>query len=216
MKSPVPEKSETYREQAEQLYGVTDDASRRRVIRQCLIAPAWIVTIIPLIFYLRFGEVGPLGWGLTVFFIVYVLLTAIGLFFSDKKEFHTQVEVRRDWLDRVGAFWLVACAFGPLLGWILTSGVIPVTDATWRWLYGGRVLCATLLPVLTALPLTRYLDGNSVMIGLPILVFVTLLPILTAVNAGRDLWEGPRIQKNLTGATERVLKHTRRRLSAAP
>ena len=63
--------------------------------------------LVPLIFYLdslRYGraEVGPLGWGLTVFFVMYCLLTAIGLYFRPRTEFHSPVRLRGDWADRVG------------------------------------------------------------------------------------------------------------------
>ena len=34
--------------------------------------------------YLRFHEVGPLGWGTTVFFAVYCIVTAIGLYFGPR------------------------------------------------------------------------------------------------------------------------------------
>ncbi|HWW74733.1 MAG TPA: hypothetical protein VNZ44_05005, partial [Pyrinomonadaceae bacterium] len=86
---------------AESFFGVTDEASRRRVIRQCLVAAPLYAAGIPALFYLRFGRVGPLGWGTTVFFVVYCLLVAVGLFFRPLAEYHTPVRARGDWLDRV-------------------------------------------------------------------------------------------------------------------
>jgi len=38
--------------------------------------------------------------------------------------------------DRIGAFWLVACAFGPFIGWLIT--LFGVTESSWRWQYLAR------------------------------------------------------------------------------
>jgi hypothetical protein len=65
---------------AKTYFGVTDEFSRRRVIRQCLLGAAEASVLPPCLFYLRFRKLGPLGWGTTVFFVVYLLLTAIGLY----------------------------------------------------------------------------------------------------------------------------------------
>lgn len=196
---------------AETFFGVTDEASRRRVIRRCFVSAAEFAAGIPALFYLRFGEVGPLGWGTTVFFVAYCLLCAVGLYFGPRGEYHTPVRARGDWLDRVGAFWLVGCAFGPFFGWILTTGTIPVTASSWRWLYALRVLLAAVVPAALALPLTRYVRGKSALVSLPLLVFVTLLPISSAMNVSLDLWEGPSPRPSQTGGrTELHLKHTAR------
>jgi hypothetical protein len=168
----------------------SDSVSRREAIRQLLVTAVLSAILVPLLFYMRFGEVGPLGWGMTVFFVVYCLLAAIGLYFLPRQDYHTPVPLRGDWVDRLGAFWLVSCAFGPFFGWILTSA-LPLTVMSWRSLYGLRVLLAAGLPLITALPLTRYLRGKSVLIALPILLVVTSLPIWSAVNVSQDLWEGP-------------------------
>jgi hypothetical protein len=67
----------------------------------------------------------------------------------------------------------------------------PFTPTSWRWLYGLQVFLAAGIPLLLTLPLTRYVRGKSTLVALPILVFVTLLPVLTALVASQDLWEGP-------------------------
>lgn len=81
----------------------------------------WSFVLIPALFYLQFGEVGALGWGATVFFAALCLLVAVGLHFHGRHEYRTPVALRNGWLDWIGAFWLVACAFGPLFGWALTA-----------------------------------------------------------------------------------------------
>jgi hypothetical protein len=168
------------------------------------------------LFYLRFREVGPLGWGTTIFFIVYFLLCAVGLYFRPRTAYHSPVTLRGDWLDRMGSFWLVGCAFGPFFGWIITTGVFPITLNSWRWLYGLRVIMAAAVPIILALPLTRYVRGKSALVALPLLVCVTLLPVSSAMNVSRDLWEGPIVQQaRSTGQPELYLKHTERSLGSA-
>ncbi|MCW5849737.1 MAG: hypothetical protein KIT87_06615 [Anaerolineae bacterium] len=196
--------------------GVTDDASRRRAIREWLAAIPQLTVLIPFIFYLRFGEIGPLGWGLTVFFDVYCLLWAIGLYFQPRTEYHTPVRLRGDWADRIGAFWLVGCAFGPLFGWVLTEA-LPITAHSWQWVYGLRVVLAAGVPVLLALPLLRYVRGKAATVALPLLLVITLLPVSTAMQVGQDLWEGPSVrQVGSTGGAELYLKHTERSLGSVP
>ena len=198
---------------AQTYFGVTDEVSRRRVIRQCLLGAAEAAVVTPLMFYLRFGRIGPLGWGSTVFFVVYLLLTAVGLYFRPRTEYHSPVSSRGDWLDRVGAFWLIGCVFGPFFGWVITSGTFPITQSSWRWMYGLRLLLAAVVPLVLALPLTRYARGKSARVAVPLLVCVTLLPVSSAMNVSLDLWEGPLVrQVGSTGQSELFLKHTWRSL----
>jgi hypothetical protein len=157
---------------------------------------------IPLIFKFRFGVVGDMGWGTTVFFVAYCLLAAVGLFFGPRTEFHTTVTPRGDWRDKVGGFWLVACTFGPFLGWVATN-VLPVTADSWRWVYGLRVFLAAGLPLITAIPLTRYVRGKAAWVSLPMLILITLLPVSSAFSVSRDLRDGAR---------QGLLVHTGRRI----
>ena len=176
-------------------FGVGDDnVSQQQAIRRLLISAVLFAVLVPGLFYLQFGEVGSLGWGMTIFFVVYCLLAAIGLYFLPRPVYHSPVPLRGDWVDRLGAFWLVSCAFGPFFGWVLTS-TFPLTVVSWRWLYGLRVFLAAGLPLITALPLVRYLRGKSILIALPVLLIVTMLPIWSAVNVSQDLWEGPVVRQ---------------------
>src|SRR6201999_2194471 len=95
------------------------------------------------------------------------------------------------WLDRIGAFWLVGCAFGPFFGWLVIEAWRPLTTESWYWLYFLRAFLAAGLPVLLALPLLRYARGKSRMVGLPLLLIITLLPVSTAIGSIQDLLEGP-------------------------
>lgn len=204
---------ETSRKVAETFFGVTGDkASRQKTIWQLLAGALACAVLIPALFYMKFGEIEGLGWGTTVFFVVYCLLAAIGLYFQPLTDYHTPVRLRGDWVDRVGAFWLVSCVFGPFFGWVITSA-FPLTVASWHMLYGLRVFLAVGLPLITALPLTRYLRGKATWVALPLLVVVTMLPIMSAVNPSRDLWNGPVVrQVQSTGKYELFLQYTEQTL----
>lgn len=190
--------------------GVTDDVSRRRAIVEFVSGVPNITVLIPLIFYLEFGAIRPLGWGCTVFFDVYCLLWAVGLYFRPRTEYHSPVRLRGDWIDHVGAFWLVGCAFGPLAGWFVTE-VFPITQSSWHWLYGVRAFLAAGVPIILALPALRYVRGKSSLVAIPLLVVITSLPISTALWVIQDLWEGPIVrQAQSNSQSEFYLKHTER------
>lgn len=190
-------------------FGVTDATSRATQIRQFLEGAAWAVAVIPAVFWLRFREVGPVGWGLTVFVAVYCLLAAFGLFMVPRREFHTTVALRGGWGDRLGGFWLVACAFGPFFGWIVGE-MLPLSVGSWRWALGAKVFLAAVLPVATAVPLFRYARGKAARVVIPMLLVVTLLPVMTARNAVLDLIEGARPMNEDDGAGVYELRHSGR------
>lgn len=211
-----PSPKETADQVAKAFFGVgSDKASHQTAIRQLLVGAVECAVLIPLLFYWRFGNIGGLGWGTTIFFVAYCLLAATGLYFRSRTEYHTPVRLRGDWADRIGAFWLVSCVFGPLLGWIITSA-FPITVTTWRWLYALRVIVAAGAPLITAVPLTRYLRGKATWVALPLLVVITLLPIWSAVNVSRDLWEGPMVrQVQSADQPELYLQYTEQSLGLA-
>jgi hypothetical protein len=175
----------------------SDDA--RREVYRWLKAAAWAAVVVPALFYLRFGEISAFGWGFTVFLVALCLLVGVGFHASARADSRTHVAgaedipvvaARGDWLDRVGAFWLMACAFGPFFGWALAS-VFTLTAGNWRWLYWGRVSLSVGLPLMTALPLVRYVRGRNAPLMLALLVGVTALPVWSAWWTLLDLRDGP-------------------------
>ena len=86
-----------------------------------LMGAVWVLLLVPAGFYLRFGTVGSFGWVFTIVLIVFCLLAGLGFFFIDRPDYHTTVTPKNDWLDKVGSSWLLVCAFGPLLGWMITA-----------------------------------------------------------------------------------------------
>lgn len=169
----------------------------------------------PLLFYLRFGEIDGFAWGFTIFLVVFCLLVALGLYIQPRTQSHPQIRLQNNWVDRLGAFWLISCAFGPFFGWVITS-IFPITLDSWQGLYTLRVILAVGLPVLTALPQVRYLNAKTIFVALPLLIIVTLLPFLSIINISRDLWEGPQMsQVQFTNQSEMLLRHTQKNLGPA-
>lgn len=169
--------------------------SATRMARRFLLGAVGLAVLMPALFYLQAGRLDALSWGFSVFFVVLFLLMALGFFFMHRTEYHTPVAMRGDWLDKLGGFWLVACGFGPLVGWMITSPLFGLTLDSWRRQYTARVAFSIALPVLTALPLLRYARGKAAMIALPLLVGLTSLPVLTASWSLWDLLAGPVVKE---------------------
>lgn len=165
---------------------LNDDNSR--LVRRYLFAAVEAAIAIPLLFYWQFGQVSWFAIGFTLFLAVLCLLIAVGLFFQTRASFHTRVPAANKIGDRIGAFWLVACAFGPFFGWLITA--VPPSAGSWRGQYLSRVFLAVVLPVLTAIPLLRYARGKAALIALPLLLGITALPILSCWWVIGDLHDG--------------------------
>src|SRR4030095_16221375 len=102
----------------------------RQIVKRFLLAALWAAVLTPLLFYLKFGSLNWFSISFTIFLVVLCLLFALGVFIQNEPEYHTHVPTEHSLADRIGAFWLVACAFGPLLGLIVTG--IPPTAARWK------------------------------------------------------------------------------------
>jgi len=189
-----------------------------RVLWRWGLAALTAAACVPTRFYLETGEAPPIAWGASVFLATLCLLVGVGMYFARRTEYHTRVEARGGWADRVGAFWLVACGLGPFFGWALASA-FTLTEGNWRWLYWGRAGLSVGLPALTALPLLRYVSGRGAPLMLALLLGVTALPLWSAWATARDLWEGPsnlRVRPPSPGARDmeyRHLSHTNRVLA---
>jgi hypothetical protein len=211
------DKTSTAEKVARAFFGAGDDpASVRRAVRRWLGAAASAAVLVPAIFYLYFGRLDGFAWGVTVFLVVYCLLSAVGLYFLRRPAYHTPVALRGDWRDRIGAFWLMACGFGPFFGW-LTTNAVPLTLGNWRWLYAARVVLSIAFPVITALALLRYVRGRGAVVMLALLLGVTALPVWSAWPALQDLVSGPQSQQAQAASpkdskSEFYLPHTHQEL----
>jgi hypothetical protein len=176
----------------------SDAAGNRRSARAFLIAAAQAAVFVPAIFYLRFGEINAYALSFTAFLVVLCLLVALGYSIPDKRAGvrpEPQTPAAKVGLfGRVGAFWLLACAFGPFFGWLVTAPAFPVTEGNWWWRYVARAALSVGLPVLTALPLFAYARGKYWHIALLLLFGVTSLAAWSGANTLRDLSEGPSVR----------------------
>jgi len=161
----------------------------RQLAKRFLLGSIWAAMLTPLLFYLKFGSINWFSISFTIFLVVLCLLFALGLIIQNKPEYHTNVPMEHSLADRIGAFWLVPCAFGPFFGWLVTA--ITPTEARWKWQYLGRAFLAVILPVITAVPLVPYARGKSALIAISLLLVITALPILSCVWVLADLNDGP-------------------------
>jgi hypothetical protein len=148
------------------------------------------VPLVLLVFWLQYGVVNAFAWGVAGFIAAICLLTAVGLYFQPLEQYHTPVLPRGDWGDRIGAFWLVSCFIGAAVSPFL-PGERSLTVDSWRPLYALWTALAIGLPLITAAPLFRYLRGRAILIGLPLLLIITLIPVWLAAGAASDLLHGP-------------------------
>jgi hypothetical protein len=169
----------------------------RRSARAFLLGAAQAAVFIPVLFYLRFGEVNAYALSFTLFMVALCLLIALGYSIPEGPLSRTATTATmKDGLPgRVGAFWLVACAFGPFFGWLVTTPQVQLTETNWWWRYAVRGALSVGLPVLTALPLFSYVRGRYWHVALLLLVCVTALPVWSGVNTLRDLREGPVVER---------------------
>ena len=160
--------------------------NNRQMFWRIIYGLPWTLLILP-IFYVETESIGfTLGaFGVLVSFL---LLVAFGFYFADEPQFHIPVAFKNDWLDKLGAFWLVAIFFGPLIGYLIS--LIQPTLKNWRWQFSARVFFAAALPVLLSLPLYRYARGKTALLAVPLLIGLTLLPCLTIYWTARDLASG--------------------------
>jgi len=162
--------------------------SNRQLARRYLLSAISAAVFTPLLFYLHFGELSWFAIGFTVFLVLLCLLVALGAYFQDRTDYDTRVAGTEGVGDRVGAFWAVACAFGPLLGWFITA--FTPSENSWWWQYAARILFGVALPIVTMLPLLRYVRGKAAMVGLPLLLGITALPISSCWWTIGDLHDG--------------------------
>jgi hypothetical protein len=173
---------------------MNDDSNERetavREAQQLIGGAVTAVPIVLLAFWLHHGVINGFAWGVAGFLAGICLLAAVGVYFRPRQEYHSPVELRGDWGDKIGAFWLVSCAFGALVSWIFAQSQTISADS-WETRYWLWIFLAIGLPLATAVPLFPYLRGPSILVGLPLLLIITFIPIWLASGAAYDLWYGP-------------------------
>lgn len=140
-----------------------------------------------LVFWLNFGEINRFSLGFVLFLTVGQILAIVGARFREQFDYHARKDFQGDWADYIGAWWLMACFFGPLLGWICGIFADNIPNY-WQAFHLAKVFFTIVLPVLTMLTLIQYVEGKAATIQIPLLFFVTLLPILFGLNSVAGLW----------------------------
>jgi hypothetical protein len=151
---------------------------------------AFIAGAVPAIFWLRFGTVDGIAIGLTVFLL---LLGAVIEFVPRAAavagpESHVKVTPGR--YDRLGVVWVLSIPFAPFLSWVLTN-LFDVGASNWRLLLGVRALLCVALPLVTVLPLVRYVRSGTAGIMIAVLVVGTGFPVATGIGSAFDVIAGP-------------------------
>lgn len=139
----------------------------------------------------EFGYVSMFAVGFAIFIAAFEVLLIVGLRFADRPDVHTTVKPQNDVFDRLGAWWLIACAFGAFFGWIVGNMVVFLPDH-WRVVMVVKVFFTIVVPVASMLPNLRYVSRNAAYVQVPILIFITLLPMLVGVGALISLITGVR------------------------
>jgi hypothetical protein len=171
--------------------GVSVEASLWILLPKAAFGIALSMVVVLLRFWGEFGYVSMFAVGFAVFIAAFEVLLIVGFRFADRPDVHTTVKARNDVFDHLGAWWLMACAFGAFFGWIVGNLAVLLPDQ-WRVVMVVKVFFTIVVPVATMLPNLRYITRNSAYVQVPLLFFVTLLSILVGVGALISLFTGVR------------------------
>lgn len=162
-------------------------------------APLWIILLkafgvilfsdilLLMIFLLGFGELNRFLFGFLIFVSALQIFLIVGLRIPSRTRFHLTHWLSGDFINELGAWWLVSCAFGALFGWICSYLAVSFPDYENIFL-SAAVFFTIFLPVLTMLPRLRFLERDTSYKQIPLLFFVTILPVLVGFNSFLTLW----------------------------
>ena len=150
----------------------------------------FIAGAVPGIFWLRFGTVDGFALGLTAFLL---MLGAVIEFVPRASAVATPegpVKVTPGRFDRLGVVWVLAIPFAPFLSWVLTNA-FDVDASNWRELLGTRAALCVVLPLVTVLPLVRYVRRGTAGVSIAVLVVGTGFPVAAGAGSAFDVIAGP-------------------------
>jgi hypothetical protein len=163
------------------------EASLWVLISKAAASIAFSFVMVLIVFWLEFGEIPGLAYGFGVFLVVLQILMIIGLRFADRPGIDMENHVKYRWIDLIGAWWLVACAFGAFIGWV--AGYLAQAYPRHKEVFHiARIVFTIVIPVVTMLPNFRYIRKNAAFIQIPIIIIVTLLPVLLGIPTAILLW----------------------------
>lgn len=145
---------------------------------------------VPALFWLRFGTVN--GYALAV--TAFLLLLVLGIEFIPRLNQKyggelSELKVEPKWYDKLGVVWLLAIPFAPFFGWA-QQALAELGPNNYRAILGVRAFLTVVVPVVTMLPLLRYVRGRASAYALLILFTGTAFPISTGYVAAADFVTG--------------------------
>jgi hypothetical protein len=166
-------------------------------MRRTLIGVIVLLMGVPALFYLNFGEVGPIGFGLSVFLVCATLLLGLGRYANEQESRYAPsnaIIIRNDWMDKVTFIGVVFFVLGPFIGlFVSSSTALLPTESSWRWQYAVRVVFAVVMPLATAvLILVFHVERRSLPVYVPLVLLIAALPAWSGVRPLIDLYYGPR------------------------
>lgn len=166
---------------------VDPEASLWIMIPQLLISIATSSGVVIIVFRLYFGEFAMFAFAFAGFLSILQILMVVGLRFQSRSEFHAERKPHFGLLEKIGGFWLVTCLLGPFISWICGNLAVAIPQARSACLVIA-VAFSLVFPVITLLPNVRYVGGKASYVQVPLLVLITMLPVIVGVHYLRKLW----------------------------
>ncbi|MEZ5428515.1 MAG: hypothetical protein R2747_19750 [Pyrinomonadaceae bacterium] len=167
--------------------GINAEASLWVLLPKVLASLFFSSVMILLRFWQMFGYLSAFAFGFVIFTSALQVLIIVGLRFQNRTDLAVDQPERFNWLDWIGAWWLMACAGGAFFGWLCGNLAVafPAWDLTFQL---AKVFLTIVLPILTMLPNTRYVSAKTAYIQIPLLIVVTTLPMLVGIGSVWTLW----------------------------
>lgn len=162
-------------------------------------APLWLLipkafvsvlisaVLVLLVFRLYFDELTAFAYGFALFLSVLQILLIVGLRFVNRKDVHTTKTYQEDRFSKLGSWWIFACLFGAFFGWI--CGELAQSFPKFEIFFlSAKVFFTIIMPTVTMIPNIRYISRNAASIQIPLLFFVTFLPVSLGISSLLTIW----------------------------
>jgi hypothetical protein len=144
---------------------------------------------IPALFRVMFGVVDGYAIGFTAFLLMLMLAVEYLPKLADRAEPLPAKKVTR--LESIcGGVWGLSIPFAPFLTWVLTNA-FDVDRSNWRLLVGTRAFLCVVVPLVTVLPLLRYVRRGNAGLQILVLGIGTAFPVATGAASAADFVAGP-------------------------
>ncbi len=169
------------------------------------VAIAMTALFIPGLFWYKFGRVD----GYAVAAAAFLIILQLGLHFGLKRSAQFAHEKPPPYtpgpFDFLVVVWVVSIPISPFVGWALTN-FIDLGVANWRVWLGVRAVLCVVLPIISVLPLLRFLRRPHVGFMLAFLGVGTAFPVVTGIGSAIDVVRGPRWENVEITSIKNVVK----------